>query len=342
MLDGDIHYEQDLRKCDALSSDLAGLLGTKADNIAFVANTSTAMSLIALAFQDRVPKPFNIVSLEDEFPSSTLGFEHRGIEMHYVRPANARYSPESIIAAAGGETLAVVASFVQYATGFRLDLEALGRVLRDRGILFVVNATQGFPYFPVDVEAMNIDALSCSFHKWGLAGHLGAMFYTSEAFRTRFPSPSAGWLSVTGEGEESIHTAKNVPFRLHPTAKQYILGTYNLQPMLAFQVALDYMRKIGFENIRRRLFELTDYLLVGLDRLGIRVISPADRPEERSAIIAFSLGDGNGRCVEALATKNIHVSLRIGLIRVSVNIFNDEGDIDRLLEAVDHFRSGRS
>jgi selenocysteine lyase/cysteine desulfurase len=145
-----------------------------------------------------------------------------------------------------------------------------------------------------------------------------------------------------GDGEDSIHTAKNVPFRLHSTAKQYMSGTYNLQPLLAFRVALDYMKRIGFENIRRRLFELTDYLLAGLGRLGIRIVSPVDRPEERSAIIAFSLGEGSGRCVEALAAKNIHVSLRIGLIRVSVNIFNDESDIDRLLEAVDCFRSGRS
>jgi selenocysteine lyase/cysteine desulfurase len=119
-------------------------------------------------------------------------------------------------------------------------------------------------------------------------------------------------------------------------------GTYNLQPLLAFQVALDYMRKIGFENIRRRLFELTDCLIAGLGRLGIRIVSPIDRLEERSAIVAFSLGERSGQCVEALATKNIHVSLRIGLIRVSLNIFNDEGDIDRLLEAVENFRSGRS
>jgi len=342
MLDGDIHYDEDLSKCDLLSADLANLIGTKADNMAFVANTSTAMSLIALAFQDRVQKPFNVVSLEDEFPSCTVGFEHRGIEMRYVRPVNARYCPESIIAAADRETLAVVASFVQYATGFRLDLEALGRVLKDRGILFIVNATQGFPYFPVDVEAMNIDALSCSFHKWGLTGHLGAMFYTSAAFRARFPTPTAGWLSVMEEGEDSIHTAKNVPFRLHSTAKQYMTGTYNLQPLLAFRVALDYMKGIGFENIRRRLFELSNYHLAGLNRLGVRVVSPVDRPEERSAIVAFSLEEGNGRCVEALAAKNIHVSLRLGLIRASVNIFNDEGDVDRLLEAVDHFRSSDS
>jgi len=338
MLDGDIHYGEDVHKCNLLSADLAHLVGTEADNLTFVASTSTAMSLIALAFQDRVHKPFNVVSLEEEFPSSTISFEHRGIEMRYVRPVDARYTADSIMAVADKETVAVVASFVQYATGFRLDLEAVGHGLKDRGILFIVNATQGFPYFPIDVEAMNIDALSCSFHKWGLAGHLGAMFYTSAAFRTRFPTPVAGWLSVKGEGGDSIHTAKNAPLRLRPTAKQYMAGTYNLQPLLAFRVALDYMKRIGFENIRRRLFELTDYLLAGLCRRGIRVVSPVDRPEERSAIIAFSLGERSGPCVEALAAKNIHVSLRLGLIRAALNIFNDERDIDRLLEAIDGFR----
>jgi selenocysteine lyase/cysteine desulfurase len=338
MLDGDIHYGEDVRKCNLLSADLAQLLGTEADNITFVASTSTAMSLVALAFQDRVQKPFNVVSFEEEFPSSTIGFEHRGVEMRYVRPVNARYSPDSIIAAVDRETVAVVASFVQYATGFRLNLEAVGHLLKAKGILFIVNATQGFPYFPIDVETMNIDALSCSFHKWGLTGHLGAMFYTSAAFRSKYPAPLAGWLSVKGEGGDSIHTAKNEPLRLRPTAKQYMSGTYNLQPLLAFRVALDYMKRIGFENIRPRLFELTDYLLAGLNRLGVRVVSPVDRPEERSAIIAFSLGERSGPCVEALAAKNIHVSLRLGLIRAALNIFNDEGDIDRLLDAIDNFR----
>ena len=334
LLDGDIHFDDDLKRCGALYTGLADHLNSKAENIVFVANTSTAMSLVALSFGDRAPRPFNVVSLEDEFPSSTIGFEHRGIEMRYARPIEGRYTIDSILDMTDRRTLAVVASYVQYATGFRLDIESLGRVLKEREIVFVVNATQGFPFYPIDVEAMHIDVLSASLHKWGMTGHIGAMFYTSAAFREKYPSPLAGWLSVVGEEGEHIHIAKNAPFRLRTSARQYNQGTSNLQTILAFQAAFNYMKKIGFENIRLRIAELTDYLMAALKRLGIRIMSPAARPEERSAIVAFTMGEGNSRYVDALAAKDIHVSLRNGLIRVSLNIFNDFSDIDRLRDAL--------
>ena len=334
LVEGDLHYEEDVKRGDALSADLAACLNTAADNVTFGPNTSTVMSLLALSFRERAPRPFNVVSLLDEFPSSTIGFEHLGIEMRYARPLEGRYAVESVINTTNNETLAVVASYVQYATGFRLELGSLGRALRGRGILFIVNATQGFPFFPIDVEAMHIDALSASLHKWGMTGHVGALFYTSPAFRQTFPSPLAGWLSVHGECGEFIHTAKNAPFRIHASAKQYNLGTSNLQALLAFQTSFNYLKEIGWENIRLRIAELTDYLIAGLRRLGIAIVSPVASREERSAIVSFTLGEGNDRLVEALASRDIHVSFRNGLIRVSLNIFNDFSDIDCLLGAL--------
>ena len=94
------------------------------------------------------------------------------------------------------------------------------------------------------------------------------------------------------------------------------------------------MKAIGFENIRARIAELTDYLIKGLHRLGIRVISPIARPDERSTIVAFTLRGENGQCVDRLAEKDIYVSLRAGFIRVALNFFNNEDDIDRLLDAL--------
>ena len=334
MLDGDIHYFDDLKKCGRLYADLADLIHTNADNITFLQNTSTAMSFLALSVKKHVRKSFHIVSLEDEFPASTIGFEHQGIEMRYVRPVDARYSVEEILAMTNDKTLAVVASYVQYATGFRLDLETLGKALFERKIHFIVNATQGFPFYPLNVETMHIDALSASFHKWGLTGHIGAMFFTSGPFRRKFPSPLAGWLSVASECGDSIPILKNAPIRLHESAQQYSLGTSNLQTLLAFQTALNYMKAIGFENIRKRIAELTDYLIKGLNRSGIKVISPISRPDERSAIVAFTLGGENGPYVDRLAEKDIYVSLRAGFIRVALNFFNNEDEIDRLLDAL--------
>ncbi len=333
-LGGDIKWMEDLERFKNLCTNLAGLMNTEPDNVTFVPNTSLAMSLLALSFQNQFKKPFNIISMKDEFPASTIGFEYLNIMMKYVEPVEGRYPIDSIIEMMDEQTVAVVTSQIQYATGFHQDLFTLGHELHQRGVLFIVNATQAFPFFPVDVIASNIDVLSASLHKWGLTGHIGSMFFTSPSFRERFPSPLTGWLSVDTKGKGIIHTGKNTPFCLHESAHCYNFGTFNLQPLLAFQKALDYIQEIGLQNIQQRIMELTEYLIQGLRDLNVTILSPVSRKEERSAIVTFTLGDKNETCVKRLAENNIYVSPRDGNIRVSVNIFNNLADIDCLLEVL--------
>lgn len=332
-LQGDVHWEKDMDRYRKLCGDIASLINTKQDNICFVQNTSTAMSLLALSFKNETERPFNVVSTEEEFPASTIGFEHLGISMRYVQPVDARYSIDAIIDQTDDQTVAVVTSYIQYATGFRQDLHALGKTLHDKGILFIVNATQAFPFYPLDVQSMHIDALTCSLHKWGLTGHIGSLFFTSPDFRNRFPVPWIGWLSVD-TGENLIHTAKNAPFHIHDSARRYEFGTFNLQTILAFQESLDYLKNIGFANIRARILELTDYLILGFKKLGVMIVSPTKSPEERSPIVSFSLMEKNEECIKKLADQSILVSPRAGYIRVAVNIFNNFEDIDRLLSVL--------
>ncbi len=335
--EGDIHWRADLGRYGDLCRRLARLINAGPDDAAFVPNTSTAMSFIALSFKERAHGPFNIVSLQDEFPASTVAFEYLGIPMRYVQPLAGRYAVESVLELIDSATLAVVASYVQYCTGFRLDLSSLGRELSARGVLLVVNATQALPYYPVDVRAMSVDALSASLHKWGMTGHVGSLFVTSPAFRERFPSPLAGWLSVAGEGDEGIHISKNTPLRLLDSAHRYELGTFNLNAVLALDKALDYIEAIGTDSIRTRLKELTDELIAGLRALGVDIVTPLENEEERSAIVSFTLGDRNKACFNRLIEARVYPALRAGYIRVSVNIFNNSEDIRRLLEVVKTF-----
>jgi len=332
--EGDIHWPDDMDRYRALCRRLAGMLNAGPDDVTFAPNSSTAMGILGLSLKERIEPPFHIVSMQDEFPASTVAFEYLGIPMRYVQPRAGRYPLSAVLDMTDKQTAAVITSFVQYATGFRQDLLTLGRELNKRGILLGVNATQGFPYYPIDVRAMGIDALTASLHKWGLTGHVGALFYTSAAFRERFPPPLAGWLSIDSPAGEGIPIAKNVPFKLFDSARRYEMGTFNLILLLALSAALDYMESIGFELIRLRLKELTDALIAGLKSLGISIVSPVVREEERSAIVSFTLGDRNGECVKMLEDKKVYVSLRAGLVRISVNIFNDVNDIDRLLAAL--------
>jgi cysteine desulfurase/selenocysteine lyase len=330
---GDKRWDEDLASYKRMLQSIGGLLDTEAENLTFMPNTSTAIALVALTLKNNAPRSFNVVSLEDEFPASTIGFEYQGIPMRYVQPRCGAYSIGSILDQTDKDTLAVVTSYVQYATGFRLDIETLGRALGRRDILFIVNATQAFPYFPVDIQKMHIDVMTASLHKWGLAGHLGSLFFTSRAFREQFPPAIAGWLSVDSDNG-LIHTAKNAPFRLHASAGSYDFGTFNLQALLAFQASLDYMKSIGFENIRKRIHELTDYLIAGLKDIGLTIISPVQTPEIRSAIVTFEPRMDYTACVKELEKRSILVSPRAGYVRAAVNIFNSFDDIDRLLEAL--------
>ena len=292
------------------------------------------MSMLASSFKNQIRESFNIVSMEDEFPASTIGFEYQKVDMRYVQPKNSRFPIESILKATDQNTLAVVTSYVQYATGFRQDLKALGQELNKKGFLFIVNATQSFLFFPINVKTMNIDALTASVHNWGFTGHIGTLFYTSSSFRKKFPPAWAGWLSVAPEEGTFMHRAKNTPFRLHDTAERYIIGTYNLQPLLSFQTAIDYLKEIGLLNIRNRIMELTDYLIKGLKKLNIKIISPVAQKKERSAIVSLTLGGKNKKCIKTLFKNKIIVCARGEGIRVSVNIFNNFEEIDCLLNVL--------
>jgi cysteine desulfurase / selenocysteine lyase len=337
---GDIYFPKELVETEQVKEMLAGMLNTTAENLCILPNNSFAMSVLALSFKENVTEPFNIVSMMDEFPSSTVPFEYKGITMKYIEADNSRFSIEKILAATDKNTLAVVTSHVQYCTGFRQDLQKLGKALKERNIHFVVNSTQGFPLFQVDVKACNIDVLTCSIHKWGFAGHVGTIFYTSPEFRKRFKAPMAGWLSVAVEGDDFIHIKKNVPFKLHSSAQQFYTGTYNLHTLMGLKASISYLKNIGFDNIINRLNELGNYLIKKLRDANIQIVSPVDHIEERSAIISITMGDQlNPKLLAFLESKHIHVSYRQGMIRISFNIFNNFEDIDTLIASITEFKN---
>lgn len=334
---GDIFWEEDVERYYDFRKRLGRMINALADDLAILHNTSTAMSVLALSLKNNIKEDFNIVSMTDEFPSTTVPFEYQGISVKYVEPIKGRYPVEKVLEEIDDKTKAVVTSHVQYCTGFRQNIEKLGQETKKRGILFILNATQAFPFFHFDVEKAGIDAATVSFHKWGLAGHVGALFYTSKKFREEFKSPIAGWLSVVPDEGDFILTKKNSKIKLLDSADRYIFGCVNFQSIHALETAFDYMERIGFENIQKRIFELTDYLIGKLREKGINIISPVEKTAERSAIVTFVLKKQNAEFVKYLETKNIFISYRKGNLRASVNIFNNYNDIDMLTAELENF-----
>ncbi len=335
---GDLLWHDDMLQQQQMFAKIASIVSCKPEDVAFTDSNSMAMSLIAAALKQK-HSGFNIVSMEDEFPSNSVPYEYQRIEMKYVQPQNHRYSVDSVLSLCNEKTLAVVTSYVQYCTGFRQNLMKLGGELKKQGILFIVNATQAFPFFPIDMEAMNIDVLTCSVHKWGFCGHIGTLLITSEKFRKEHPSPFAGWLSVdVTKSNDFIHTAKGKPFELWETAMQYNYGSSNYKSRLGLDVSLDYLASLDWENLRKHMFEISGYLIDQLKNIDVEIVSPCNTTEERSAIVSFSLKNkNNADLVNYLEQRKIITSLRNGYVRASVNIFTNENDVNALVQSIKEF-----
>lgn len=332
---GDMHFMADLQRSDELRAKLAGMINTKPANITFSHNTSTAFSFVAAALKHSMPFDFNLVSLKDEFPSTNVPFEFQGIPVKFVEPVKGSYSIQSILDAVDDKTMGVVVSHVQYSTGFRLDIEKLGRALAAMDLLFFVNATQSFPYYDIDVEKMNIDVLTASFHKWGLSGIAGSLFYTSESFRRGYPNPMAGWLSVQSPDDDFIPTQKNEIYEQFEHAGQYNFGTSNFQVLAGLDCAIDYINDIGREKIRNRIVALTDYLIERLREIPVEILTPVSNIDNRSPILLINMiGVDNAEAVKFLEKNKIVASIRAGNIRISCNIFNSFKEIDHLVDVL--------
>ena len=187
-------YEPVYREC---RESAARLVGSRAARVAFIQNTSHGISLLANGQDWR--EGDNVIVPEMEFPSNYLAWLNladRGVELRRLNLVDGRVTPEALSRAIDGRTRAVALSHVQYFNGFKVDLAAISEVTHSRGALLVVDGTQSVGAIPVDVEALRIDALVVSAHKWML-GPLGIGFMAlSDKMFARTRVTQLGWLSV--------------------------------------------------------------------------------------------------------------------------------------------------
>jgi len=224
-------------------------------------------------------------------------------------------------------TRVLVTSFVQFATGFRQDLVALGRLCEERNLTFVVDATQGMGVFPIDVVNSGIDFLVFSGYKWAQAGYGVGGLYVAPRFLNPTSFPVAGWWSV-----RDPEAVVNDRLDLKETAAALEVGCPHFAGIFALGAALTLFEEIGKPRIEERIHELTDRLHGRLDAERLNVASPLKR-EQRSGITIIEMRDAPD-IVKRLAERKIIVSARGKGLRVSVHIFNNFDDIDRLIAAL--------
>src|SRR5438093_6620054 len=149
--EGDAAWDEWMEKKETVRARVARFVGAEADEVAFVPNTSTGINLIV----DLLAEDGPVLAAEPEFPTVTLPWIHRGVEVRFVKPEG-NTLPASLFARDRAPQAATIAvSHVQFTNGGRIDLDALGAVKAGRNL--VVVGSQSLGAFPVDVHRTNID-----------------------------------------------------------------------------------------------------------------------------------------------------------------------------------------
>ncbi len=195
---GSLHYRSWMAVKERARKAVAEMLGSRAEQVAFMRNTSDGLSTVANGLKWRAGE--NVVTFRREFPSNIYPWlrlrEAHGIEVRMCEERDGRIDLDELVGLIDEQTRVVAISQVQYGSGFRVDLERLGRAARERDALLVVDVVQGLGVLPINVEDEFVDVAAGACHKWLLTPEGVGLLYLSDRALERIKPTLVGWMSV--------------------------------------------------------------------------------------------------------------------------------------------------
>ncbi|MCK4341476.1 MAG: aminotransferase class V-fold PLP-dependent enzyme [Phycisphaerae bacterium] len=324
------------RTVDHVRQAAARLINAHADEITFIKNTTEGISYVA----NGIPwvTGDNVVSTTMEFPANVypwMNLEQRGVHLKRVPEEDGRVPFDRLAAAIDQRTRLVTVSAVQWGNGFRMDLNRLGELCQEKGVLLCVDAIQALGVHPIDVRAMNIDFLAADGHKWLLAPEGAGLFYCRRELIGHLHPTELGYMCM----KQSFDSDERM-IDLHDDARRFDSGAYNLAGLCALGASLNLLLEFGIEEIQKLVKLLTDRLAEGVRRRGWEVHSPRT-PSEWSGIVSFSTDQHDLAALKKhlLDEFKIVVSRRLGRLRASPHYYNTAEEIDQLIEALPEVRT---
>ena len=323
------NFPADLDRIDRVRRRAAELVGAAPEAVCIVPNTSYGLNLVAQGLDwrpgDRVVVP------GCEFPANLLpwrGLAHLGVEVDGVPHREGTFTVADVEAAMTERTRVVAVSAVQFLSGFRADLDALGALCRERDVLFVVDAIQGAGVLRFHLAEIRPDLFTFGAHKWMGAMQGAGIAVVGDALRDRL-RPLRGWLNGPVDWDDFEASTLD----LHPDATRFHVGTMPTAALYALDAALGAQLDIGTEIIEAAALAHAARLGEGLEALGLERYGPKDTA---SAIVTVRADDPEGLHAH-LAKRGVVASLRSRLLRFAPHTQTPPEAIDQALEAVADF-----
>jgi selenocysteine lyase/cysteine desulfurase len=313
----------------------ARLLHAQPAEIAFVGPTSLALSYVAAGLPWR--KGDSVLICFDDYPSNVypwMALAERGVQVRFLNTRDyGRIRAIDVTGQIEEHTRLVALASNHFVAGWRLELDAIGRYLRKRNILFCVDGIQTLGAFPTTVE--HIDFLAADAHKW-LLGPCGAgVLYVRRPLQEKLRPIVHGWHNVRCPDfiaqEQMVYT---------PDARRYEPGSASVASLAGLAAALELILEIGVDNIAVELLRKRALLLPPLLQAGWTVLQADAPPSNASAILSlYKPGADMPALHSKLMDAHIHTSLRSDrqgrrYIRLSPHFYNTDAELHRLLECL--------
>lgn len=310
-------------------SIIASMLNTVPERLAFTDNTTNGLNFLAQSIQWK--KGDRILLNDIEFPANVypfLNLKRIGVEVDFVKSDNGKVTADMIIDAIKPGTKLISVSYVQFLSGYRIDLEKIGKHCIDNDIIFSVDAIQALGAVKLDVEKSNIDFLSCGTQKWLLGFQGLAFIYLNEKLQRKIIPANIGWLSVN-----NAWNLLDYQIDLKTTADVFQGGTINVLGVYALNASLKLFNDFNFNEVEKRVLENSKYFLTKLASIGINGLLLNSNESELAGIVTFKIKDPD-LVVKKLEQNKIICSQRVGMIRFSPHFYNIFDEIDRVVDVL--------
>ena len=323
---GALHWKKWYAEDARFRESAAKLIGAQSDEIAILKNTSEGLSFVAQGMRWR--EGDNVITTALEFASNWTPWkrlEPRGVECRIA----SSFDASGIEALIDDRTRLVTVSAVAFHNGAVADLNAIGEVCARRNVRFCVDAIQALGVLPVDVASAKIDFLAADGHKWTCGPESAAIFYVARERRDELEVLETGWTNVDRQGK-FIQTST----KLLEDARRFEAGSLNTAGVYGMRAAMDLALEIGIETIREHALRVATLLAEGLESSGWSVATPrpigspiigATPPDVEKSIRWY-----HGKIEE----KGIISAPREGLLRFSPHYYNDEEEVQKVIDAL--------
>jgi cysteine desulfurase/selenocysteine lyase len=323
---GSAHYSRWLETYEGLRVAAARLIGAHRDEIALVKNTSEGIATVALGIDWRPGD--RVVTFHEEFPANVFPWkrlEERGVLLESL----SIFDPlERVETACRGAKL-LAASFVQYLSGFRADIESIGEICHRQGCLFFVDAIQGLGAFSLDVRCGRIHALAADGHKWLLGPEGCGILYIQKDIQDSISPVEFGWTNVAG-----FHDYASRDMALRPDAGRYECGTLNTIGCYGLRSAIEFLLSVGIERIAAHVQALGDQIAAGAAAKGYEVLGTRTAASGAGIVSIRKPGLDARWVVKQLSSQGFVTAPRQGWVRISPHFYISPSDVERLLDAL--------